>query len=100
MVQSIAGKAVATKAISDFILYYLLAVLDSTRDACLRFETVVTPATRARLTISYIRTTEAAIHSAGSNQRRTNRICLSSWHYVSDQKLLFSSNKSISCNRD
>ena len=100
MVQPIAGKAVATKAISDFTLYYLLAVLDSTRDACLRFETVVTPATRARLTISYIRTTEAAIHSAGSNQGCANCICLSSWHYVGDQKLLSSSNNSISYNHE
>jgi hypothetical protein len=79
-----ARKAVTTEAVPDSTLHYLLTVLDSARDAGLRFDTVVAPATGACLLISCICAAEATVHSAGSDQRRANRICLgrSFWHYV------------------
>jgi hypothetical protein len=75
MVQPVAGKAVTTEAVLDFTFCYLCTVLDSTRDAGFRFETVVTSTTRAGFLIPYICTTKATVHSAGSDQRCANRIC-------------------------
>ena len=71
-----AGKAVTTEAVLVFIFLNLLTVLYSARDAGFRFKTVVSSATGASLHISYICTTEAAVHSEGSDQRPVNRICL------------------------
>jgi hypothetical protein len=71
-----ARKAITTEAVPDSTLPYLLTVLDSARDAGFRFDTVVASATGARLLISLICAAEATVHSAGSDQRRANRICL------------------------
>jgi hypothetical protein len=76
VVQPIAGKAVTTEAVPDFGVHYLLTILDTARNAGFRFETVVTSATGACLSISYIRATETAVHSAGSDQHRANHVCL------------------------
>ena len=76
VIQPVARKPVTTEAVPDFTLHYLLTVLDSARDAGFRFDTVVAPATGACLLISCICATEAAVHSTGSDQRRSNRICL------------------------
>ena len=65
MVQPGAGKAVATETILDFTAHYLLTVLDTARNAGLRFETVVTSTAGACLYLSYICATKAAVHSAG-----------------------------------
>ena len=70
VVQPGARKAVTTEAVPDSTLHYLLTVLDSARDAGFRFDTVVASATGACLLISCICATEAAVHSAGSDQRR------------------------------
>jgi hypothetical protein len=76
MVQFITRKAVATEAVLDSGFHYIHTVLDTAQDAGLRFDTVVASATGACLLISYICATEATIHSAGSDQRCANRICL------------------------
>jgi hypothetical protein len=76
VVQPGARIAATTEAVLGSPFHYLLTVLDSARDAGFRFETVVTSATGACLLISYICATEAAVHSAGGNQPRANRICL------------------------
>ena len=76
VVQPDAWKAVATEAVLDSTFRHLLTILDSARDAGFRFETIVTSATGACLLISYIGSAEATVHSAGSDQCRTNRICL------------------------
>jgi hypothetical protein len=76
VVQPVAGKAVTTEAVLDFNFRYLLTVLDSTRDAGFRFEAVVTSATGTCFLIPYICSTKATVHSAGSDQRCANRICL------------------------
>ena len=77
--QPVARKSVTAEAVPYFPLLYLLTVLDSTRDAGSRFDTVVAPATGACLYIlyiAYIGATEAAVHSAGGDQCRSDRICL------------------------
>ncbi len=85
MGQFITRKAVATEAVLNSGFHNIRTVLDTARDAGLRFQTVATSAAGACFSISYICTTEAAVHSAGSDQRRANRICLcrSFLHHVS-----------------
>jgi hypothetical protein len=84
MVQFIARKAVTTEAVLNSDFRYFNTVLDPAREAGLRFETVPASTAGTRFSISRICTTEAAVHSAGSDQRRENRICLwrSFWHRV------------------
>jgi hypothetical protein len=84
MVQPGAGKAFTTEAVPDSALHYHLTVFDSTRDAGFRFDTVVASATKAWFLISCVCAAEAAIHSTGSDQRRSNCIYLyrSSQHHV------------------
>jgi hypothetical protein len=67
MLQSVARKAVTSKAVPNLGVYHLLAVIDSTCYAGFRFEAVITPAPRARLLISHECAAKAAIHSAGSD---------------------------------
>jgi hypothetical protein len=76
VVQHGAGKAITTEAVPDSPMHKFLTVLDSACDDGFRFDTVVTPATGASLLLSYVRAAQAAVHSAGSDQRRANRICL------------------------
>jgi hypothetical protein len=76
VIQPVARKPVAAEAVPDFTLLYLLAVLDQAGDAGFWFDAVVASATGACLLISCICVTEATIHSAGSDQRCANRICL------------------------
>ena len=76
VVQPVAGKAVTTEAILEFIFRYLFTVLDSTRGAGFRFETVFTPASGACFLISYICPTKATVHSAGSDRNYVHRVCL------------------------
>jgi len=84
VIQKRARKVFTTEAILDSTGHYLLTVFDSACNAGFRFETVVTSATGACLLISYKCTTEATVHSAWSDQRRANCICLrrSSWCHV------------------
>jgi hypothetical protein len=70
MNQFITRKPVTTEAVLNSALHYLLTVLDSARDAGLRFENVATYAAWTCFSISYICQTEAAVHSTGSDQRR------------------------------
>jgi hypothetical protein len=74
--EPVARKAVAAEAIPGFILPYLLAVLDSARDAGFCFAPVVASTTGARLVLSCICSTEATVHSTGSNQRGSHRMGL------------------------
>jgi hypothetical protein len=76
VIQPVARKPVAAEAVPDFTLLYLLAVLDQAGDAGYWFDAVVASATGACLLISCICATEATVHSTGSNQRRSDRICL------------------------
>jgi hypothetical protein len=76
VVQHGAGKAITTEAVPDSPMHKFLTVLDSACDDGFRFDTVVTPATGASLLLSYVRAAQAAVHSAGSDQRRANRVCL------------------------
>ena len=76
------GKAITTEAILDSTFYYFFTILDSARDAHFRFQTVVTPATGACLPVSCISTAEAAVHTAGCNQRCSNFICQSSLRHI------------------
>jgi hypothetical protein len=76
MLQSRARKAVTIETVLDSALQHLFTALDSTGDPGFRFDTVVTAATRAWLLLSGIGDAEATVHSAGSDQRRANRICL------------------------
>jgi hypothetical protein len=61
MAQTFTGKLAATEAVPGPPFYYLLAVLDPACDTDFRFQTIVTPTTGARILISYIGSTEAAI---------------------------------------
>ena len=76
MIQPITRKAVTTEAVHCFPSRSILAVLDPARDAHLRFETVVASTARAYFFISYVCVTEAAVHSAGSDERLFNRFGL------------------------
>jgi hypothetical protein len=66
-----AGEAFASEAVPAPGVH-LFTVLDSTQDAGFRFAAVVAPATGTCLFISYVSPAEAAIHSAGSDQRHRN----------------------------
>ena len=74
--QPAAREAATVEAEPDFILPDLLAVLDSTRDTGFGFDAVVAPAAGAWLLISSVSDAEAAVHSAGSDQRRWDRLGL------------------------
>jgi hypothetical protein len=74
VIQPVARKPVTAEAVPGLTLPYLLTVLDSAGDAGFRFDAVVASATGACLLISCICATEATVHSAGSNQRRSDRI--------------------------
>ena len=76
VIQLVARKTVTTEAVPDFTSPYLLTGLDSAGDAGFWFDAVVAPATGACLLISCIRATETTVHPAGSDQRRSDRICL------------------------
>ena len=76
VIQPVARKPVATEAVPDFIVPYLLTVLDSACDAGFWFDAVVASATGACLLISCMCDTEATVHSTGSNQRRSDHTCL------------------------
>lgn len=80
LLQPRAGKAVTTEAIFDAIVRYPLTVLDSTGYTAFQFETVVTSAAWACVFISCICSAEAAVHSAGSDQRRGKCMC----HFTSN----------------
>jgi hypothetical protein len=73
MLQPVAGEAVTSKAVLDFGVHQLFAVLDFAFYAGFRFEAVVAPASRARFPLSCECAAETAIHSAGSDQLRGNR---------------------------
>jgi hypothetical protein len=77
-----AGKSITTEAILDSTFYYFLTILDSAHDAGFRFQTVVASATGACLPISRISAADAAVHTAGCNQRCSNFICQTSWRHV------------------
>jgi hypothetical protein len=79
MVQPVAGEAVTTEAVLEFIFRYLFTVLDSTRGAGFRFENVFTPAPGACFLISYICPTKATVHSAGGDRHCVHRV----WPYRS-----------------
>jgi hypothetical protein len=85
MIQSGTGKTFTAGAVFDFVAHYFLAVFDTALNAGLSFGTVITPASGAWSTISPICRTKAAVHSAGSNERCANHVCLcrSFWHHVS-----------------
>ena len=70
----VARKPFTAETVPGFALPYLLTVLDSAGDAGFWFDAVVASATGACLLISCICTTEATVHSTGSNQRRSDRI--------------------------
>jgi hypothetical protein len=76
VIQPVARKPVTAEAVSDFTLPYFLTVLDSACDAGFWFDAVVASAPGACLLIPCISATETTVHSTGSNQRRSNRICL------------------------
>lgn len=76
VIQPVARKPVAAEAVPDFTVPYLLTVLDSACDAGLWFAAVVDSATGACLLISSICDTKTTVHSTGSNQRCSDRICL------------------------
>ena len=78
MFQAGAGKAGATEAVFDSTFHYLLAGLNSARNAGCRFILIVTAATRTcfHVLISSISTTEMTVHATGSNQGCANRIGL------------------------
>lgn len=76
VIQPVARKSATAEAVSDLTLPHFLTVLDSACDAGFWFDAVVSSATGACLLISCIGDTEATVHSTGSNQRRSNRICL------------------------
>jgi hypothetical protein len=76
VVQPVAGKAVTTEAVLEFIFRHLFTVLDSTCDAGFRFETVFTSATGACFFVSYICPTKATVHSARSDRNYMHRVCL------------------------
>jgi hypothetical protein len=80
VVQPVAREPVAAEAVPGLTAPYVLTGLDPAGGAGLWFDAVVAPATGARILISCIRDTEAAVHSTGSNQRRSDRICLC-WSY-------------------
>jgi hypothetical protein len=76
VIQPVAGKTFTAEAVPDVTLSYLLAVLDAASDAGFWFDAVISPAAGTCLFIPLIRPTEATVHSAGSNQRRADRVCL------------------------
>lgn len=84
VIQPVARKPITAEAVADFTLRYLLTILDSACNAGFWFDAVVASATRAWILISGICATEATVHSTGSNQRRSDRICLccSYWCHV------------------
>lgn len=75
-VQPVTRKAVTAGAILDFTFRYLLTALNFACDTGFRFKTVVIPATGACVFISFVCTTKATVHSAGSDQFRMNRTFL------------------------
>jgi hypothetical protein len=76
VIQSLAGKAVTTEAILKTAFRQVFAVFDSAHDTGFGFIAVITTATPACLFPHYKCATETAIHSTGSDQRRSHRICL------------------------
>ena len=76
VVQPIAGKCVTAGAVPDIPLSYLLTVLDSAGDAGFWFDAVVVSATGTCPFIPCMGDTESTVHSTGSDQRRSDRICL------------------------
>ena len=84
VIQPVARKRVTFKAVPDVTLTYFLTGLDGTSNTRFWFDAVVTPATRARVLISCICDTETTVHSTGSDQRRSDRICLCwfDWRHV------------------
>ena len=71
-----AGKAVAIETVLNVGTHQLLTVLDTALYAGFRLEAIATPAAGACLSLSDICATEAAVHSAGCDLRRTNHVCL------------------------
>jgi hypothetical protein len=76
VIQPVAGKSVTVKAVPGFTLPQLLTGLDPACDAGFWFDAVVATASGACILISCMRDTQATVHSAGCNQRRSHRICL------------------------
>ena len=76
VIQPVARKPVTPEAVPDFTLPHLLTVLDSACGAGFGFDAVVAAATRASVPISCICATETTVHSTGSDQRRSDHICL------------------------
>lgn len=88
MLQFITRKTVTTEAVHGSTLRSIFAVLDPAQGAHLRFESVFTSTARACFLISYICTTKAAVHSAGSEQGCMNYIylCWFYWHYANPER--------------
>ena len=89
MLQSAAGEAVATEAVLDTTVGYFVTIFYFAGQTGFRFETVVTPATRAFILIPNKRPAQPAVHSAGGNQGCADRIipgkqhvCLCVWVIV------------------
>jgi hypothetical protein len=76
VIQPVAREPVTLEAVPDFTLPHLTAVLDSACDAGFWLDAVVVAATGACLLISRICATETTVHSTGSDQRRSDHICL------------------------
>jgi hypothetical protein len=86
--QLVAREPVTAEAVTDFALPYPLTVLDAACDAGFWFAAVIVSATGACPLISCISATEATVHPTGSNQRRSDHICLcrSHWCHVHIQQ--------------
>ena len=76
MSQPVAGKPVTPETVPDVALPYCFTVLYPAFNAGFRFNAVVAPATGACLLVPGKRATEAAVHSTGRNQRRSDHLGL------------------------
>lgn len=85
VVQCGTGKACTREAVLVSPVLYFPAILDLAYDAGLRLEAVVASTTRACILFPAIGTAEAAVHSAGSDQRRGDRGLLCWIHVINTQ---------------
>jgi len=76
VIQPVAGERVAAETVLCLTLSSLLAGLDLAREAGLWFDAVVIPAAGAWVLFSDIRDAKTAVHSARSDQRCMDHICL------------------------
>lgn len=73
-IQPVARKPVAFETVSGGARLSVLTTLDAAMDAGLCFAAVSAAATGAWIQVSCIGAAEAAVHPAGSDQRRADRI--------------------------